>query len=117
MYLYHIELVVEGGAIRYFLFFFGILTLARKFDTVHKNTVTSKRLIPNVLLAIFHILGFGCKVGMLPQELDKRPTFSEGVGGSESLRLGASYPASLSLADINSCDAMVSDKRSTRTRN
>lgn len=71
----------------------SILTLARKFDAVQRNTVTSKRLIPSVLLAIFHTPPFGRKLGMLPQDIDEPVICSEGARCSDNLLVGASYSA------------------------
>lgn len=89
-----------------------ILTLARKFDAVQRNTVTSKRLIPSVLLAIFHTPLFGRKLGMLPQDMDEPVMCS---GGSDNPRTGASYSAWLSLANVAACEAIaISSKRSGR---
>lgn len=91
-----------------------ILTLARKFDAVHRNTVTSNRLIPRVLLAIFLIPPFRSRLGILPQDADDPGMFSDGTGGSESLLLGASNPGCLSSAVIVDSGAAISssDKRS-----
>lgn len=69
------------------------LTLARKLDNVQRNTVSSKRLIPSVLLATPQTSTFRFELepdtgGLLDVNgIDRSP---EGAGGSESLRLGAS---------------------------
>lgn len=87
------------------------LTLARKFEAVHRKTVTRRQVRPKVLLATFKQLGFlGALDAALLRDMNDADRSSIGVSSSrepDGLRLVRSSSGSMPMGRNGSAEAML----------